>query len=108
MPCHLAPAYQAALVQARITARGYGYAIALHGSGMRDLDLIAAPWADGAASAERLAQAVASAVRGFIEPTRNPVRKPHGRLAWTIHLGGGPFIDLSVMPRRRTRGKAAA
>jgi len=25
--------------------------------------------------------------------------KPHGRLAWTIPLGHGHYVDLSVMPR---------
>ena len=27
-----------------------------------------------------------------------PGMKPHGRLCWSFHLGGGPYIDLSVMP----------
>lgn len=97
MPC-LAPAYADALVKARIVARAYGYAVALHGSGTRDLDLIALPWVDDAAPAERVAAAIASAVKGYVNPDHNPVKKPHGRLCWTIHLGGGPFIDLSVFP----------
>lgn len=101
--CHLAPVYANALVQARITAKPYGYAIGLHGSGTRDLDLIAVPWADGAAPAEDLVAAIQANVKGYIEPTRNPVAKPHGRRCWTIHLGGGPFIDLSVVPREEDR-----
>jgi hypothetical protein len=28
-----------------------------------------------------------------------PGGKPHQRLGWTFHLGGGPYIDLAVMPR---------
>ena len=28
----------------------------------------------------------------------NPQAKPHGRLCWSIQLGGGAYIDLAVMP----------
>lgn len=97
--------YATALSAARARARELGYALAVHGSERRDLDLIAAPWTDEAVSAGELAHEIAIAVGGFI-PTdetgsadRNPTSKPHGRLAWSIHLGGGPYIDLSVMPR---------
>jgi hypothetical protein len=92
-------------------ARRYGYAIGLHGSMARDLDLIAVPWVKEAAPAETLVEAVRDAVGGDIrndpptdanryhETTRNPARKPHGRRAWSIYFSGHRFyIDLSVMP----------
>lgn len=63
-------------------AKSNGYALAVHGSMRRDLDLVAVPWPG----------------------TQDPAQKPHGRLAWAIHLGGGPYIDLSVMPRCRGCG----
>lgn len=96
--------------QAREAAREHGYAIAIHGSLRRDIDLIAAPWVEDASPAEVLVEAVRQAVHGFIVDAdlpesgarveRNPEQKPHGRLAWAIHLVGyGTWIDLSVMPR---------
>jgi len=84
----------------RDVAKLHGYAIGVHGSMKRDLDLIAVPWIENPSSPESLVKAIEIAVSGYIlEPPRGlPVAKPHGRLAWSIHLGGGPFIDLSVMP----------
>jgi hypothetical protein len=93
-------------------ARFYGYALGLHGSMERDLDLIAVPWTDGAAPAETLVEAIREAVDGFIRndpptegnkydyQTRSPATKPHGRRAWSIYFSGRRFyIDLSVIPR---------
>ena len=78
----------------------HGYAIAIHGSMTRDLDLIAAPWTDEATSAEELVEAVADRIGAFIEePPRSPTQKPHGRLAWSLILCGSGYIDLSVMSR---------
>jgi hypothetical protein len=100
-------------------ARECGYALGVHGSMHRDLDLIAAPWTDEALSAEALIEALRLAVDGTIIPSgtkggrwdaasgtfveaiiNNPQEKPHGRLAWNIHLDGGPYLDVSVMPRK--------
>ncbi len=82
-------------------ARELGYALCIHGSMTRDLDLVACPWTDDAAPAEELVYALRDEVHGAIEPAdvADPTGKPHGRLAWRIHCGGGPYIDLSVMPR---------
>ena len=93
-------------------ARKFGYAIGLHGSMNRDLDLIAVPWTKQAAPAETLVEAIRDSVGGFIRndpetadnkyypETRSPNEKPHGRRAWSIHFSGHRFyIDLSVMPR---------
>lgn len=92
-------------------ARKFGYAIGLHGSMTRDLDLIAVPWTEAAAPAETLVEALRDAVDGFIRndpphegnqydlTTRSPSGKPHGRRAWSIYFAGHRFyIDLSVMP----------
>jgi hypothetical protein len=88
----------------RAAARGLGYALALHGSLQRDLDLVAVPWAKGARPAEDLVRAVALAAGGACH-LPDVCRKPHGRRAWVIHLdhkkaGTSAYIDLSVMPRR--------
>lgn len=88
----------------------FGYAIAVHGSMARDLDLVAIPWIVQAAPAESLVDAIVKAVGGYIrndpepnkydEATYAPAKRPHGRLCWSIHFSGFRFyIDLSVMPR---------
>lgn len=94
--------------------REVGYAIAVHGSLARDLDIVAIPWTDEAESAERLVLHLTAAVDGRLRngarkledgtwepaPASAPATKPHGRLAWSIHLGSdGLYIDVSVMPR---------
>jgi hypothetical protein len=90
-------------------ARANGYAIGIHGSMNRDLDLIAVPWTADAAPAETLVEAVRAAIDGKIHAVNtvagggtepNPIDRPHGRRGWVIHFSGHAFyIDLSVMPR---------
>lgn len=101
----------------REVARRHGYTLAVHGSLERDIDLIAVPWRESPASADEVVRAIyaaCGAVMGWVcgpsgwteketsDPPPgslpNPIRKPHGRLGWVIQLGG-PYIDLSVMPR---------
>lgn len=82
--------------------RGLGYAVAIHGSLARDLDIVAVPWTDEAASAEDLVQAIATELGWIFEAGMDPrpgAGKPHGRRAWTLILSGGAFVDLSIMPR---------
>lgn len=94
----------------RTIARECGYAIGVHGSEARDLDLIAAPWAVEAVSAQDLVDAICGAL-GLRERAANvypdstimpnPEPKPWGRLGWS--LDGCPpqweYVDLSVAPR---------
>lgn len=81
------------------TAREHGYALGLHGSLARDMDLIAVPWVEDARPAEFLIAAIADRVAWL--PTHGvdgPENKPHGRRAWSIALGHGARIDISVTP----------
>lgn len=94
--------------------REVGYAVAVHGSMARDLDLIAVPWTNEAVNAERLVMHLMAAVDGRLRngankpegseewvrvPGSEPAPLPHGRLAWTIHIGhDGMYLDVSVMP----------
>ena len=88
-----------------------GYALLYHGSLSYDIDLVAVPWREGCVAPCDVAEdirKVAEAVTGACFIVRNdkcPVSKPHGRLAWSFHFGGGPYIDLSVMPANINRGK---
>ncbi len=93
----------------RMVARHHGYAIAVHGSLARDIDLVAIPWTDHADDADILARSIRGAVAGVLgsahlhadkDGSLNWTEKPHGRKALTlIHAGFVGEIDLSVMPR---------
>jgi hypothetical protein len=123
--------YAARLIEPlRDVARQLGYAIGVHGTLRRDIDLIACPWTSAAVPARTLMlaiQAKAKEIVGFAalnpanERAKNPKwprdggcgfvkgfgrlsNKPHGRRVWSIHLTptfDGPYIDLSVMPRQQ-------
>lgn len=108
-----ATAYALLLPQLMEAGRELGYAIAVHGSLARDLDIIAVPWTEEAANPERLVMHLMAAVDGRLRngarneagewipvPGSEPKPLPHGRLAWTIHIGhDGMYLDVSVMPR---------
>lgn len=84
----------------RKVARTHGYAVGLHGSTQRDLDLIACPWEESASDPERLIEAIEQETG--LTCLRHNVEKPHGRLGFLLYgaatLNGYP-VDLSVMPR---------
>lgn len=90
----------------REAARFKGYAIAVHGSLKRDIDLIAVPWTDQAESAANLVEAIRGAVCGILGNCimiGEPGEKPHGRIAYTlIHPGFAGEIDLSVVTPRKS------
>lgn len=95
-----APAYIVGVYPALAErARTLGYALALHGSIQRDLDLVAVPWVDGAADPVQLLAALCEEFDLTVPPVGDPEIKPHGRLAWSIPLWWGAYIDLSVVPR---------
>jgi hypothetical protein len=88
----------------RSCARNHGYALAIHGSLLRDIDLIAAPWTPRAQPPQTLKKAMGKllvALNGGkgVQVQRRGHRKPHGRLAYVFHFGE-TYIDLSIMPRR--------
>jgi len=103
-------AVQKRLDQIRAVAKDCGYAIGVHGSERRDLDLIAVPWTPEAVSADQLVTRLCEEV-GLRErycniypdgrTTPNPEPKPWGR--WAYSLDGMPaplqYLDLSVAPR---------
>lgn len=99
----------------REAARGAGYAIGVHGSLERDLDIIAAPWTDEPAEPKTLVVSIVEALRKHVgddgvywKAEEHWTARPHGRVSLTIvfqcrHLvetpnGAFPFIDLSIMP----------
>ena len=107
--------YEKLIEPLRMVAMDAGYALAVHGSLRRDIDLIACPWVvwaiDPCELAERLfaeAKRVtdgrcfrADSESGPYFLAGSPGMKSHRRLVWVFHLvgSGGPYIDLSVMSR---------
>lgn len=103
----LLPRYQQLLPVFRRIAHANGYALGLHGSGQRDLDLIAVPWTDDAVPAQDLVDRLVEACdgdgcAGLLDP--GTTERPHGRRCWVIRLSGKMlfyehlYVDLSVMP----------
>ena len=77
--------------------RDHGYAMAVHGSLSTDLDIVAVPWTEDAATGDELLGAIMDEL-GLEVTAGCPGKKPHGRVAWSLVVGGGLWIDLSVMP----------
>ena len=98
----IAPWYSIAYLKLSRIAMRHGYALALHGSMRRDLDLVAIPWTDDADRPEKLLQAIASFIssKSNIDYLMPPAtEKPHGRMAYSFSIGyEGHYLDVSVMP----------
>ena|ERR1700737_542652 len=86
----------------RELAKEVGYAIGVHGSQQRDLDVIAAPWSDDAVNNQALLEHIAQGLVTENGPARiiEIERKPLGRYAATIQMDGWyKDIDISVCPK---------
>lgn len=76
-----------------------GWAIAIHGSAVHDLDLMAMPWVENHTSADELAQRLTDTEQpNFRRPHEKskPGDKPNGRIVYTIFTGG-TYIDMNVI-----------
>jgi hypothetical protein len=95
------PDYGRAYTLIRKLAWDQGYAIGLHGSFTRDLDLIAVPWQeDRTFDPQHLVNRIVDAT-GMMCARPEPTKKAHGRLVWTLlfpTFGDPRFIDLSILP----------
>ena len=105
--------YQTLVPIIKAIAMEYGYAVAIHGSMTRDLDIMAMPWVKNAKAPESLAIAIMKKVlvfenglsghsytRKYWKENRDS-GKPHGRLTYAIPAKQNAYIDLSVMPRKK-------
>lgn len=93
-------------------ARAHGYCLAIHGSMATDFDLVAVPWTETAAPALNLILAIkndvgVNTVHFELDhwfANCKPTPKPHGRQAYSLHFTNrgceGPYLDISVMPRK--------
>lgn len=86
-------------------ARNHGYALAVHGSMLRDVDLVAVPWVRRCKAPSTLlkslrgiVEAMAGREKVFVRITKKPEKKPHGRLAWSLYFSRDAYLDISVAP----------
>jgi hypothetical protein len=94
-----APVYCALYPQLAEIARKHGYALAIHGSLGRDMDLICVPWIDEPSEPRAVVEEITNTFAIHVVGA-NPCPKAHGREAWTIRVGFGEcHLDLSFMPR---------
>jgi len=97
--------YRRILHKLREAACFHGYALGVHGSLRRDLDLIAVAWIDGASDRETLVRALHKAACGLTSQSYQWEEKPNGRMAtcfpicfpeWHTEEKSLGHIDLSV------------
>lgn len=94
-----APMYCALYPELAKIARKHGYALAVHGTLGRDMDLICVPWAELVSAPLDVVNEIVSTF--WITRVGEPEKKHHGREAWTISIGHGECaIDLSFLPAR--------
>ena len=96
-----APVYAAAMYPGLCEVfRRHGYALAVHGSLARDLDLVAVPWTEGASEEAEVMEDVMGEYA--VTAVGLPEAKPHGRRAYSLSVGFGECaVDLSFMPLAR-------
>jgi hypothetical protein len=95
----LEKAYRRCIPFIRKLARECGYAIGVHGSLRRDLDLIAVPWAEKFVSPDELASRIQEECCGQkFNDLFDWETKPNGRKATVFPIGLNAFVDLSVVP----------
>lgn len=97
----------------RRVAKEAGYALTVHGSLNRDIDLVAVPWREfNVWTPEALKDALVGAVRSVTGrcncSEKEWTEKPHGRLAKILMAWCGEStanLDLSVMPSVAAKGE---
>jgi hypothetical protein len=82
-------------------ANHHGYALCVHGSVIRDFDLIAVPFDVEVRPHEDLLLAIRKAIG--LEESSNKIfdivgHEPHGRTCYTIECGGDGYFDISFTP----------
>jgi len=102
-PPTFAPVYLSLFPHLAKIANEHGYALAAHGSVVRDMDLVAVPWTDEADEPSMLMSSLADYLKLYDDiwgtGIDGPTKKPHGRVSYKLYTGFGSAIDLSVMPR---------
>jgi len=98
-PANYAPVYCALYPELADLVRKHGYALAIHGTLGRDMDLIAVPWVPLPDEPQTVVDAITS--NFAVKEVGGPAEiREHGRLVYTLSLAFGEcFIDLSFTPK---------
>lgn len=82
-------------------ANDHGYILCVHGSVVRDFDLICVPFHFVVKPHQDLLNAIKKAI-GFEKSSEKRFdivgHEPHGRTCYTIECGGGGYLDISFTP----------
>ena len=81
----------------RRAAMDKGWALALHGSLARDMDIIAVPWVEGASSPIEMIEALKDC---FDKPDKIMVSKtdmPNNRIAFTLSIFADFYLDINII-----------
>lgn len=93
-----APMYAALYPGLCNITRKHGYALAVHGTLARDMDLCCIPWSEVPSESSEVVKEITTTFH--IRQIGEPDITHHGRERYTISVGFGEcFIDLSFMPR---------
>ena len=91
-------------------ARNHGYALAVHGSMLRDVDMIAVPWVRKCKAPSTLIKALFGIVKAtsgsekvYVRINKKPELKPHGRLGWSLFFSRDAYLDISVLGNPQPR-----
>lgn len=79
----------------------HGYALCVHGSVMRDFDLVVVPFEEKVSPHEVVLDDIRTMVgleNTQIEGYRMVGLEPHGRLCYAVECGGGGYFDISFTP----------
>lgn len=101
VPVIVDPDYSRFVVMARLASKEHGYALAVHGSLVRDLDLIAVPWAESCSTPQELVEKIE--YRTECKTNGHPVAiREHGRLSLVFMIAGNfgdpRYVDFSIIP----------
>lgn len=92
-----APVYCALYPALAEITRKHGYALSIHGTLGKDMDLVCIPWAEQVVEPDDVVKAIEKEFS--LKVVGSPNISYHGRLIYTITVGFGEcFIDLSFMP----------
>lgn len=96
------PRFYAVLLQSfTITAKEYGYALALHGSLANDMDIIVTPWVEDFKPIDELINAfrdiIGETVWRYDDELKQPTIMPCGRMCYTLPISGDWYIDISYI-----------
>ena len=86
----------------RNAALDCGWALGLHGSLAKDMDIMAMPWVEDAKPVEDMIQALINCFTPspFDNISKRPIfGKPNGRVVYTIHIWKDLYLDVNVISK---------